>query len=563
MKKNKVILGFAALIIGCFLSILDNTIVNIALPDIADYFNESINNISWIVTGYLLSFSVFLIIGSKIADQFGRKKVFIIGLIIFGGASGLCGFSNSILFLIVMRFIQGIGAAILTPVIVPMGLEIFGKEKRGFIIAVSGGISALAAAAGPPLGGIILEYLSWKTIFYVNVPLCFIAVVLGVVFLEESFDSTVSKKIDIIGTILLTASLFCLTFALLKGNDYGWKSSFIVSLFIIFTLSMIIFVIAESKISEPMIPLNLFKESTFTASCICYMILGFAISAPMLILNFYLEKILVYSPLKSGLILMTLSLTGIVSVPLGSFLSNKIGSKIVNFLGLIFMGISVVGLSYIDNNTTIGNIRIILIVFGFGLGFSVQSISSAIKHLPIEKSGMASGIINAGRQIGTCIGVAILVSLLNSNVDNAAVNIKNNLKYEITGNKILSSDTKDKMVVKVNNMKSDSNSFSKEDIVKEFDKETENLLVKIPSAKRTIIMASLNKQKNKIISIIDHGQQIKNAEISKAFDKTFKIAYIILFIFSIFGLFTDRKINENHSKQTEINIVEIKSNNDR
>ncbi|MDF2505338.1 MFS transporter, partial [Clostridium sp.] len=271
MKKNKVILGFAALIIGCFLSVLDSTIVNIALPDIANYFNESINNISWIATGYLLSFSVFLIIGSKIADQFGRKKVFIIGLIIFGAASGLCGVSNSILFLIIMRFIQGIGAAILTPVIIPLGIDIFGKEKRGFIIGISGAITALAAAAGPPLGGVMLEYLNWKTIFYVNVPLSIIAIFLGVIFLDESFDNTVSKKIDIAGTVLLTVSLFCLTFALLKGGDYGWNSSSIIILFIIFVISMTIFLIVESKISEPMLPLNLFRESTFTTSCICYM----------------------------------------------------------------------------------------------------------------------------------------------------------------------------------------------------------------------------------------------------------------------------------------------------
>lgn len=266
MKKSKVIFGFIAIIIGCFLSVLDSTIVNIALPNIANYFNESINNISWITTAYLLSFSIFLIIASKIADQFGRKKVFSIGLIIFGAASALCGMANSILFLIAMRFVQGIGAAILTPVVIPLGLEIFGKEKRGFIIAVSGGVTALAAAAGPPVGGILLQYLNWKTIFYINVPLCVIAVFLGLVFLNESFDSTVSKRIDILGTILLTVSLFCLTFALLKGSDYGWGSSTIIALFIISILSMSVFLIVESRILEPMLPLNLFKESTFTAS---------------------------------------------------------------------------------------------------------------------------------------------------------------------------------------------------------------------------------------------------------------------------------------------------------
>lgn len=426
MNRSKAVLGFIALIVGCFLSVLDSTIVNIALPDIASYFNESISNISWITTAYLISFSVFLIVGSKIADQFGRKKIFIIGLVIFGAASGLCGLSSSIVFLIAMRFVQGIGAAILTPLLIPLGINIFGKEKRGFIIGVSGAITALAAAAGPPIGGIIIQFLSWKAIFYVNVPLAIIAVFLSAVFLDESFDSTVSKKVDTAGAALLIVSLFCLIFALLKGGDYGWNSLNIIMLFAVFAVSMIMFLIVESKISEPMLPLNLFRESTFTSSCICYTMSGFGIVAPAIILNFYLSKILKYSPLNSGLILMTLSLAGAVGTPLGSFLANKWGTRIINFIGLVLVGAGTVFLSQIDTNISNFHLRVILIAFGIGFGFSVQAVSSAIKYLPLEKSGMASGIINAGRQIGTCIGAAVLISVLNINVARGSSRAFNN-----------------------------------------------------------------------------------------------------------------------------------------
>lgn len=291
MKKSKVILGFTALIIGCFLGVLDSTIVNIALPDMAIYLDKSINDVSWVTTSYLLSFSIFLIIGSKIADQFGRKKILIIGLFIFGLSSLLCGIGNSFVFLIIMRFFQGIGASIITPVVLPLGLEIFGKEKRGFVIAVSGGVTALAAAVGPPIGGIILQYLNWKYIFYVNVPMSIIAIVFAVIYLNESYDTTVSKKVDVLGAILLLISIFCLVFPLLKGNDYGWQSKTIVSLFCICILSISAFLFVEVKTKEPMLPLNLFKESTFTASCILYMSAGFATASPLLLLNFYLEKI--------------------------------------------------------------------------------------------------------------------------------------------------------------------------------------------------------------------------------------------------------------------------------
>lgn len=274
------------------------------------------------------------------------------------------------------------------------------------------------------------------------------------------------------------------------------------------------------------------------------MLVGFGIAAPILILNFYLERVLMYSPLKSGLILMTLSLSGVVSVPLGSALAGKFGARIINFLGIILLAVGTIGLARIDTNTSILNIRLILIVLGFGMGFSVQSISSAIKYLPLEKSGMASGIINAGRQIGTCIGVAVLVSILNANVTNAVNNVKADMKYKINAESTLNTAIKDEMLIKVNNLKQDSNSFPKEDIVRNIDAEGKKLLDKTPQNKKELVLTNLQEQKSKVLSIVDYGQDVKNKEISKAFNNTFVVAYIVLFIFSVFGLFTDKKVKE-------------------
>lgn len=546
MKKSKVILGFTALIIGCFLSILDSTIVNIALPDMANYFGKNINDVSWVTTAYLISFSVFLIIGSKIADQFGRKKILIIGLFIFGLSSLLCGIGNSFMFLIIMRFFQGLGAAILTPVVLPLGLEIFGEGKRGFVVAVAGGITALAAAVGPPVGGVILQYLDWKYIFYVNVPLSIIAILLAVLFLNESYDTTVSKKIDFIGTTLLMVSIFCLVFPLLKGSDYGWHSKTIISLFCIFILSIIAFLIVETKSKEPMLPLNLFKESTFTTSCICYMTVGFEITSPLLILNFYLEKVFNYSALKSGVILMTLSLAAMVAVPLGSILVKKIGARIVNFLGILLMGIGTVFLSQININTPITNMRIMLVIIGFGLGFSAQSIASSIKYLPIEKSGMASGIINAARQIGTCIGIAVLVSILNCNVTNATNNIKNDVTTKINSQVNLDPIIKGKILTKINNLNQDSTSVLEANVIKDIDNQGKIMLDKVPNKNKAVALMALKEQKNKVAVIINFAQNTKYEQLSKAFDNTFMVSYVIVIILSVFGLFTDK--NPTHNK---------------
>lgn len=541
MKKSKVILGFTALIIGCFLGVLDSTIVNIALPDMAIYLGKSINDVSWVTTAYLLSFSVFLIIGSKIADQFGRKKILIIGLFIFGLSSLLCGVGNSFAFLIIMRFFQGIGASIITPVVLPLGLEIFGKEKRGFVIAVSGAITALAAAVGPPLGGIILQYLNWKYIFYVNVPMSIIAIIFAVISLNESYDTTVSKKVDLIGAILLMISIFCLIFPLLKGNDYGWTSKIIISLFGICILSISAFLFVEVKTKEPMLPLNLFKESTFTASCLLYMSAGFATASPLLLLNFYLEQIFNYSPLKSGSILMTLSIASVLGIPLGGILVKKIGARFVNFSGIFIVGVGTVLLSQININTSVTSMRIILVIMGIGFGFSVQSIASSIKYLPVEKSGMASGIINAARQIGMCVGIALLVSILNSNVTNATNNIKQDVTTQINSQANLDPVIKEKMLSKFNNSNQNSILGSNEDVINDIDNQGKTLLAKTPDNKKAAISTTINEQKTSVEYIINFAQDLKNKKLTKAFDDTFVFSYVIVFILSICGLFTDRK----------------------
>lgn len=451
MKNKKNLLAFIGISIAAFLGILDSTIINVALPTITTYFNATVNDASWISTIYVLAMSVFMITASKLADQFGRKKLMLIGIFLFGVSSALCSFSNSLIFLISVRFLQGIGGAILTPIVLPMGLEIFGKEKRQMVIGASGAIIALAAASGPPLGGILIEYINWRAVFFVNIPFSIIAFILVLLFINESYDETVSKKFDFLGMLFLTVSLFCLVFALLKGSDYGWHSTAILSLFIVSIIAFILFIIIEYKSKAPMIELSLFKEYTFTTSSLCYMIVGFCIISPLLIFNYFLQNVLDYTTLNAAFILMTASLTGVISVPVGSVLSNKLGTRIVNFLGLLLFGISIFLFSKITVNTTKTEMIFNLFVTGLGLGFSTQSLSSSIKYLPEEKSGIGSGIINAFRQIGTCLGIAIMVSILNSNVTTAKDNIKNDAIASLKSQKDIITPVKNKLITIINN----------------------------------------------------------------------------------------------------------------
>nr|WP_231017735.1 MDR family MFS transporter [Clostridium guangxiense] len=209
-------------------------------------------------------------------------------------------------------------------------------------------------------------------------------------------------------------------------------------MFAIFAVSLIVFVIVELKISAPMVEFSLFKEPTFTASNICYLITGFGIMCPLLIFNYYIQNVLEYDTLKAAFIMMSVSLTTMFATPIGSILSKKIGTRIVNFLGILILGIATFKLSYVNADMTKGTMILDLIICGIGLGFSVQALSSSVKFIPKEKSGMGSGIINAARQIGSCIGIAILVSILNSNVSTAKDNIKNNvISYISNKNEII------------------------------------------------------------------------------------------------------------------------------
>ncbi|MDP4093564.1 MAG: DHA2 family efflux MFS transporter permease subunit [Bacillota bacterium] len=439
MSKKAKVLGFTALAIAMFMGTLDSTIINIALPDIMTYFKASLNDTSWISTIYVLGLSVFMISASKLADQFGRKKIMLIGLVLFGGSSALCSLSKTLLFLIAMRFIQGIGGAIITPIVVPMALEMFGTKNTQKVAGTVGAITAIAAAGGPPIGGVLLKYISWQAIFYVNIPFALIAFVLTVFFIKESYDKTLSRRIDWLGMTLLTVGLFLLTFSLLKGRDYGWGSVTILSMFIGSAVSLALFLLTESKVKAPLIELRLFRESTFTASSICYLITGFGIVAPLLIFNYFLQNALGYQALDAAYIVMAVSLTVIVSMPLGSAIAGRLGARPVNFCGVLFMGAGAFLLSRLTVNTSKPIMAADLITFGFGLGFSCQSLVSSIKHLPAEKSGIGSGIVNAARQIGTCIGIALLVSILNSNVINAKNEMKNDAAEFVNSSEIVDS----------------------------------------------------------------------------------------------------------------------------
>lgn len=546
MQNMKRILGFTALMVATFLGTLDSTIINIALPDITSFFKTSINDTSWISTIYVLSLSVFMITASKAADQFGRKKLMLIGLSLFGLSSLLCSLAESLLFLIVLRFVQGIGAAIITPIGLPMGLEILGKGRRQFVVGTAGAIISIAAASGPPLGGLLVQLWGWQSIFFVNVPFCIIAIILSIFFVNESYDTTVSKSIDWAGMLLLTISLFSLTFALLKGSSFGWDSVLTLSLFIAAIVTMSFFLLIESRVSNPMLELKLFRESTFTASSICYMMVGFGITSTMLIFNYFLEDFLGYGTLKAAFIIITISLTSAVSVPAGSIIAKHIGTRTVNFLGVFLMGVGVIMLSCLDIHTTRIEMIAALVVFGIGLGFAGQTIASAIKFLPQEKSGIASGVINAFRQIGTCMGVAILVSVLGINMMTAVSHIKAAAIADISQQAVIDEYTKSELLQKIGSL-SGTGQLSASDIQRIIENDTKNSLESVPASGQPEVLKRIKDEQTAIHAVVQNVKNEEGNEVARAFSKTFLLSGVVLLSMSAFGIFTDRKNKPSES----------------
>lgn len=553
-KSVRKVLGFAALIIATFMGVIDGTIVNIALPDITTYFHVTLSDTAWITTIYIMALAVFMITASKLADQFGRKKVMLIGLVLFGVSSALCGFSNSLMALIVLRLFQGLGGAIITPVVMPMVIELFGKSKMASVASVIGAITGLAAAGGPPLGGVLIQYGSWRTIFFVNVPFAVLAFVLIAFCTDESYDRTVSKRVDVWGILLLSASIFLLSFALLKGNDYRWKSALIVGMFIGAAVTGALFLLVERKSKAPMVELGLFREMTFTMSSVCYMLTGFGLVGSAVIFNYFLQSVRQYQALDAAFIVMFASLMVIVAMPLGSLIANKWSAKPVNFLGVLLMGVGCFLLSRVDAHTTKQIMILDMIVNGVGMGFACQTLVSSLKHLPHEKSGIGSGVVNAARQIGTCIGIALLVSVLDTNVANMKTDLRTDALQDIDRTSISDSvktiakqdmqaifqtDDTDKQKTLRTKLENDV----KQAMQTQAMHPDAALLrqAKTPLEAQALVKAQMLKQANELSQVMTKINNDKETKLVSAFSNVLGIAAIILIVASVCGLFTDKK----------------------
>jgi EmrB/QacA subfamily drug resistance transporter len=410
--ENRKWLTLAAVSFGLFMIMLDNTVVNVALPSIQRDLGADLSELEWIVTGYALTFASLMLVGGKLADAYGRRLVFVIGIVVFTGASLACGLANSSDMLIGARVVQGAGAALMSPATLSIIAATFPPRERGTAIGIWAGTSAMALAIGPLVGGLITEHLDWSWIFFVNVPIGILGIVASYAFIDESRDET-HERLDIPGLATSGLGLFALTYALIEANTYGWGSPRIVGAFVVAAVLLASFVVLEKRQRAPMLPLDLFRNGTYTGANLVTLLVALAMFGVFFFVSLYMQNILGYSPVQAGAAFLPMTVLIILVAPIAGKTSDRIGSRGLMTVGMLLLAAQLVWFSQLGADASFWELLPALMIGGIGMACTMTpSAAAATRSVPVEKAGVGSAVLNSARQIGGTMGVALMGAIV-------------------------------------------------------------------------------------------------------------------------------------------------------
>ncbi len=396
-----------------FMIMLDNTVVNVALPSIQRDLHATLSALEWTVNAYTLTFAVLLVTGGRLGDIFGRRRMFMFGVAVFGLSSAAIGLAPSDTALVAFRAVQGIGAAFMMPATLSIITQAFPPHQRGTAIGTWAGVSALALAIGPVVGGFLTEQVSWRAIFFINPPIALIAVAVCLFAARESRDETVSRTVDIPGIGAITVGLTALVLALVEGNSWHWGSARVLSLLAIAAIALTAFVIIELRSSAPMVDFGFFRSRTFLGTNLVAFIISFAMLAQFFFLALYMQNILHYTPLQTGVRFLPATIVIIIMGPLAGRLTDRIGSRIPMVVGLLTVALSLFIESRVTIHTGYGLLLPGFILMGIGMGLTMSPMSTAAMNaVDRTKAGVASGVLSMSRMVGGTFGVAVTGALL-------------------------------------------------------------------------------------------------------------------------------------------------------
>jgi EmrB/QacA subfamily drug resistance transporter len=403
----------AAMCFALFMVMLDNTVVNVALPSIQKDLGATVSGLEWTVNAYTLAFAVLLVTGGRLGDIFGRRRMFLFGVVVFAASSAFIGFSQSEAWLVAGRAVQGLGAAFMMPGTLSIISNAFPPEERGKAIGTWAGVSALALAIGPVVGGFLVENVSWQSIFFLNVPVAAGAVAVTLFATHESRDETAPRSVDIPGVAAITVGLSALVLALVEANSWGWGSARIVGLFVVAIAALVAFVIIETRSRYPMVDFSFFGSRSFLGANIVAFIVSFAMLAMFFFIALYMQNIKGYSPLQAGVRFLPSTAVIVVVGPLAGRWTDRVGPRPLMTTGLLMVAGSLFWQGHLAIDTPYASLAGAFVLMGFGMGLVMSPMSTAaMNSVDRTKAGVASGILSMSRMVGGSFGVAAMGALI-------------------------------------------------------------------------------------------------------------------------------------------------------
>jgi EmrB/QacA subfamily drug resistance transporter len=411
-ERNRKWLTLAAVSVGLFMIMLDNTVVNVALPSIQRDLGADLSELQWIVTGYALTFAALLLVGGKVADAYGRRRIFVVGIVVFTIASLLCGLADSTEMLIGARALQGAGAALMNPATLSIIAATFPPAQRGAAIGIWAGVSALALAIGPLVGGLLTEQLSWHWIFFVNVPVGAVGIAASYVFIDESRDET-HENLDLPGLATSGVGLFALTYGLIEANSYGWTSARIAGSFLVAALSLTGFVLLERHQRSPMLQLDLFRSRTYTGANTVMLLVALAMFGVFFFVSLYMQNVLGYSAVQAGAAFLPMTVLIILVAPIAGRASDRFGSRGLVTVGMLLIALQLLLFSRLGEDASFWDLLPALLVGGLGMAMTMTpTAAAATRAVPVDKAGVGSAVLNSARQVGGTLGIALMGAIV-------------------------------------------------------------------------------------------------------------------------------------------------------
>ncbi|WP_435214272.1 MFS transporter [Streptomyces sp. bgisy034] len=404
--------------VGVMMVALDGTIVAIANPAIQKDLGATFAEVQWITNGYFLALAVSLITAGKLGDRFGHRQTFLIGVVGFAAASGAIGMSDSIALVVTFRVFQGLFGALLMPAALGLLRATFPAEKLNMAIGIWGMVIGASTAGGPILGGVLVEHVNWQSVFFINVPVGILAVVLGVLILLDHRAENAPRSFDILGIALLSAAMFCLVWALIKAPEWGWGDGRTWAFIAVSVIGFALFGFWETKVREPLIPLALFRSVPLSAGVVLMVLMAIAFMGGLFFVTFYLQNVHGMSPIDAGLHLLPLTGMMIVGSPLAGAMITKFGPRVPLAGGMALTAIAMYGMSTLQTDTGSGIMSVWFALLGLGLApVMVGATEVIVGNAPMELSGVAGGLQQAAMQIGGSLGTAVLGAVMASKVD--------------------------------------------------------------------------------------------------------------------------------------------------